>query len=394
MTRTSSPFRVISQTAAAACVGVVMSLSAPPLLAQPAALVYRLGKDTVAIEQYTRTATSLQGDMVQRNGAAVTRLQYQVSLGKDGTPTAATVKRLQPDGTPAATGARETRFQFTADSVVREVVFADSVQRRAFKAQKALLVSPTFVYGLTELAAMVRKSGKSADSIPSIGMTGGLGYVGLTAVGGDTVRLRGGPYAMVLRFDATSKLLSVDGTFTTNKSIATRSAGGLDMTAIAKAMKPTGTLSTRDVARGAFGQGGMVLVDYGRPSVRERSVWGGTLVPFDSVWRAGANDATHLFTTRELVAGGTTVPPGMYSLFVQHTRNGTFLIVNKQTGQWGTVYNPALDVVRIPMTLTDVSQFVEELTVTVRALGGPNGAIEFAWGPKVASAKFVAQVPR
>ena len=389
MSRQSSHLRVLPLLTA-----VVSVCSAISVSAQPASFVYRLGKDTVAIEQYTRTATSLQGDMVQRNGAAVTRLQYQVTLGKDGAPIAATMKRLQPDGTPVAAGARETRFQFTADSVVREAVFADSVQRRAFKASKALLVSPTFLYGLTELAAMVRKSGKGADSLPAIGMTGGLGYVGLTTVSGDTVRLRGGPYAMVMRFDANSKLQAVDGTFTTNKSIATRAAGGLDITAIAKAMKPTGTLSTRDVARGAFGQGGIVLVDYGRPSVRERSVWGGTLVPFDSVWRAGANDATHLFTTRELVAGGTTVAPGMYSLFVQHTRNGTFLIVNKQTGQWGTVYNPALDVVRIPMTLTDVSQFVEELTVTVRALGGPNGAIEFAWGPKVASAKFAAQVPR
>jgi hypothetical protein len=47
----------------------------------------------------------------------------------------------------------------------------------------------------------------------------------------------------------------------------------------------------------------MVVVDYGRPQVRERTVWGGTLVPFDSVWRAGANDATHLFTTRPLTLG-------------------------------------------------------------------------------------------
>ena len=63
---------------------LIVALGAAPLQAQQASLVYRLGKDTVAIEQYTRTAKSLTGEMVQRSGAAVVRVQYDVTIGGDG----------------------------------------------------------------------------------------------------------------------------------------------------------------------------------------------------------------------------------------------------------------------------------------------------------------------
>ena len=366
----------------------LLPLAAPAVVAaQSASLTYRLGKDTLAIEQYTRTATSLTGEMVQRSGPAVARVTYTVTLGKDGRATAVRLTRVQADGTPAPGAPREYRFTLGADSAVREVVFADSTQRRAFPLARAAVNFPTFVYGPTELLAMLRKGGAS-DSIPALGLAGGVGFSGLTPLGGDSLRLRGSGYAMVLRFDANHRLQSVDGRGTTNKVVAERGNGGLDLAAIATRMKPTGTLSAREDARAGFGAGGIVVVDYGRPQVRERSVWGGTLVPFDSVWRAGANDATHLFTTRTLTFGAVTLAPGMYTLWVQHTRQGTFLIVNKQTGQWGTQYDGAQDVGRIEMQSAAAPSHVEELTYTVRALAPNRGVLELAWGDRVLSAPF------
>jgi hypothetical protein len=64
--------------------------------------------------------------------------------------------------------------------------------------------------------------------------------------------------------------------------------------------------------------------------------------------------------------------------------------VNRQTGQWGTQYDPAQDVGRIPMQMAPLPTHVEELTVVVRNLGGNRGAIEFAWGQSGASASFTA----
>jgi hypothetical protein len=367
-----------------------LAISALPLAAQQASFVYRLGKDTVAIEQFTRSGGRIMGEMVQRSGAAVTLVRYEMTLGRSGRPATVTIRRLQADGTPMPNQPTETRLTFSTDSVVREIARPDSVERRAFAAREAMMAFPVFVYGPTELLAAMRRGAGSGDSMPALGMAGAAGFIGLEAAGGDTMRLRGAPYPMRLVFDASGQLMAVDGAGTTNKILATRERGGLDLAALARTMKPTGTLSARDVARGAFGPGGIVLVDYGRPMVRERTVWGGALVPFDSVWRAGANDATHLFTTRTLTFGALTVPAGTYTLWIQHTRNGTFLIVNRQTGQWGTQYDAAQDVGRVPMQVAPSPAHVEELTVVVRSLGGNRGAIEYAWGSSILSASFTA----
>ncbi|MCU0636369.1 MAG: hypothetical protein MUE41_15990, partial [Gemmatimonadaceae bacterium] len=236
-------------------------LASPALLAaQPASFVYRLGRDTAAIEQFTRTPTEVAGEMVQRTGTTVARYRYRVTVGRTGRPTAASIRRLQPDGSDVPTGVRETRFTVTRDSIVRELVFADSVQRRAFAATDAMINFPTFIYGPTELLHALRTKRQPTDSLPALGAQGAMNHTGFTALGGDTLRLRGGPYAMLLRFDAQSRLLSLDGTNTTNKVLATRGAGGLDLQALAMAMAPTGVLSARETVRAAFGPGGIVIV--------------------------------------------------------------------------------------------------------------------------------------
>lgn len=366
-----------------------------PLAAQSASLVYTLGKDTVAIEQWTRSATALDGEMVQRNGAVVARIRYRFALGRDGRITTASLARLQADGTPFPNAAAETRFTFGVDSAVREVVFADSTPRRAFAARHAMPNLPTFVYGPFELLAALRRRGTTVDSVPALGTGGAPNFVGLRAQSGDTSRLAGAvPYQMLLRFDARDRLLAVDGSFTTNKVLATRGDGGLDIATIARAMRPTGVLSVRETVRAAFGPGGMVLVDYGRPHVRDRTVWGGTLVPTDSVWRFGANDATHLFTTRTLTLGTLTLAPGMYTLWLQHTRTGTFLIVNRQTGQWGTQYDAAQDVGRVEVAMSPTTAHVEEFTITLRASGAARGVLDLSWGDRAGTIPFAVSVAR
>jgi hypothetical protein len=371
------------------------ALLLPALLtAQPASIVYRLGQDTVAIESFTRTATRFSGDVVQRSGAAIVRLQYEFTTNASGAVTAATVKRLQADGTVPPGAPSAARFTFTKDSILREVVFADSTQRRAFAASGGFVNGPTFMYAPLELLVAQRRSGRRIDSLPALGQGGSPVVYGLEAVDGGQLRLRGSGYAMLLRFDAAGKLQQVDGSFTTNKVIGTRVDKAMDIAAIARTMKPTGILSPRDVARAGFGPGGIVLVDYGRPSVRNRTVWGGTLVPFDSVWRAGANDATHLMTTRTLVMGDLQVPPGMYTLWVQHTRAGTFLVVNKGTGIWGTQYDPSKDLGRVAITMSAAPNFVEEYTMAVVAQGGDRGALQLSWGDQAGSVPFRVTVPR
>lgn len=390
--------RPVDRHQAAAAAALLSIAVAAPAAAQQASLIYRLGKDTVAVETWTRTGNTVSGEMAQRSGAAVQRVQYTLTLGRDGRIARATFVRRQQDGAVAAGQPNEFRLAFGADSAVRELAFADSTPRRAFAARGATAAFPVFVYGPFELIAAQRRAGGGADSLPTVGAAGGVGFVGLEPMPssgtGSVYRLRGQPYAMLLTFDARDRLLGTDGSFTTNKAIGTRVDGAIDVAALAKGWRPTGVLSARADVRAAFGPGGMVVVDYGRPQVRERTVWGGTLVPLDSVWRAGANDATHLFTTRALTFGGTTLPAGSYTLWVQHTAAGTFLIVNRQVGQWGTQYDAQFDAARVPMELGPTAEHVEEFTITVRATGPAAGRLEMAWADKVASVGFTVSSQR
>ena len=356
--------------------------------AQDGTLIYRLGNDTVAVESWSRRGNMLTGEMVGRGGAVVSRTWYEISFDR-GRPVTTVVKRLNPDGTPASTGPTEYKFVFRADSAIRETVWRDSTQRRAFAVGNAWPSLPVFIHAPMEDLAKLGKGRR--DSVPAISLGGGTPtYMGLETLGGDTLRMRGGFYAWLMRFDRENRLQSVDGMLTTNKSMGLRATGRVNMTALATAMRPAGTLSPRQLAGITISQA-PIFISYGSPSARGRTVWGGQLVPFDSIWRTGANEATHLATGKTLVFADLTLAPGLYTLWTQHTRTGTWLIVSKQVGQWGTQYNPANDVGRVQMEMKDISPSVEELTIAVRSTGQGRGAIDIAWGDKVATASFLVR---
>jgi hypothetical protein len=130
-----------------------------------------------------------------------------------------------------------------------------------------------------------------------------------------------------------------------------------------RAMRPAA--SPRDTARGTVG-GVSVLVDYGRPYRKGRTVFAADgLVPFGRVWRTGANAATTLVTSGDLTVGGTRLPAGTYTLYTVPNANAWQLVINRQTGQWGTVYSQAQDVARVPMTVRALPSPVEQFTVAV-----------------------------
>ena len=141
-------------------------------------------------------------------------------------------------------------------------------------------------------------------------------------------------------------------------------AGTSGMAAPAGGARPAAA-SPRDTARGAVG-GVNVLVDYGRPYRKGRTVFAANgLVPFGQVWRTGANAATTLVTSGDLTVGGTRLPAGTYTLYTVPNATAWQLVVNRQTGQWGTVYSQAQDFARVPMTVRTLAAPVEQFTVAV-----------------------------
>lgn len=91
-----------------------------------------------------------------------------------------------------------------------------------------------------------------------------------------------------------------------------------------------------------------VKVVYSSPAVKGRTVWG-DLVPYDAMWRTGANAATRFETTGELTIGGSKVPAGAYALFTIPGKDSWTVILNKDVTQPGTgdTYDKALDVARL-----------------------------------------------
>ena len=110
--------------------------------------------------------------------------------------------------------------------------------------------------------------------------------------------------------------------------------------------------------------GAKISVTYGRPYARGRKIMGG-VVPYGAVWRTGADEATTLVTDKALMFGSTRVQPGTYTLFTLPDEKAWKLIINRQTGQWGTDYSQANDVGRIDMQVGSTSMPVEQLTLTL-----------------------------
>ena len=151
------------------------------------------------------------------------------------------------------------------------------------------------------------------------------------------------------------------------------------LSAPAAAQQTGQQLSPRDTARFELEGGRRVYVDYGRPSMRGRRIVG-ELVPYGRVWRTGANAATTLVTETDLRIGDAVVPRGTYTLYTLPTARGWTLIVNRQTGQWGTQYDASRDLVRIPLRTTALKRPVEKFTIALeRGANRSAGTLAIAW---------------
>ena len=121
-----------------------------------------------------------------------------------------------------------------------------------------------------------------------------------------------------------------------------------------------------------------ISVNYGRPSIRGRVIMGG-LVPYGQVWRTGANQATHLKTNFAMIIGGVPVPRGTYTLWTLPGQNGWKIIINKQTGQWGTNYDPKQDLVRFDAKVETLTAPVDTFTISLKQTGSTSGDMILAW---------------
>jgi hypothetical protein len=186
-------------------------------------------------------------------------------------------------------------------------------------------------------------------------------------------------------FDSADHMLSYSGARTTYKVDVSRLTTPPDVPAAAErfeaaeAKSGVRALSVRDTLRARIGDAAFTI-DYGRPLVRGRALLG-NIVPYDRVWRTGANAATQFTTSAPLTLAGIRVPAGMYTLWTVPRASGADLIVNRETGQWGTEYDGSKDLGKAPMIADTLATPVEEFTISIVSNSRVRGALVMAWGP-------------
>jgi hypothetical protein len=121
-----------------------------------------------------------------------------------------------------------------------------------------------------------------------------------------------------------------------------------------------------------------IRIIYSRPGIKGRTIWG-KLVPFDAVWRAGANEATKITFSTDVTVEGKKLKKGSYSLFAIPGKNEWTLIFNKVADQWGAFeYNESDDALRVKVK-TEKAIWQEWLSYTINKASDTSAVIRLEW---------------
>ena len=355
----------------------------------------RLGDDTISVDRFTLTATRLEIDQAIRT-IRVRRRHAVVEFGADGAVVAVDACVREVGAAAEAIPLHYNTAVFAGDSVSVEMRPDTSVRkvRAAVPAGTAVpVVSPWAMYDMLSMRLVASHRDSLHLPLYYLGATN-LSWVALRRLGKDSIDIESEFNRYHAKVDRAGRVQAIRPLRGTDQYTVERQAG-LEVNAFATAFAKreqqaglTGLLSPRDTATAQAGPA-TLWIDYGRPAVRGRTIFGG-VGAWDEVWRTGANAATQFRTDRGLSIGGTLVPAGMYTLWTLPTDSGWTLIINSETGQWGTEYKPEKDLYRIPMSLSPNSALTEQFLIHI-APDGNGGQIHFVWEHTVAAVDFTVQ---
>ncbi|HVU97427.1 MAG TPA: DUF2911 domain-containing protein [Puia sp.] len=377
--------------------GVLFSCKTPPV--KQYGFLTMLGHDTISIENITRQGNTLTSDEVDRFPRV--RIRHTVvNLDDDGS-----IRHLAMDiHTPSEPSGQRDR-KVVADVANNKVHLSktDSTGTviRDFPTGGAIIVAHVpQMYSLYELyfAAAAKRSAASKlaagshvpmrqfyidrefDRFP-------LGEATVTPLGNGKAEvthdwLSGTGEATM---DSGYNMLSYSGARTTYKVEVKQLAAAPDIKGIAGRFEEkeaeggsVRSLSVQDSLRAQIGKA-IFTVEYSRPLLRGRTLLG-DVIPYDRVWRTGANAATSFTTSTPIKLGGMLVPAGKYTLFTAPHTTGVDLIVSKRTGEWGTEYTPSQDLGRARMISEVATAPVEEFTIAILPGDDRHGKLVLEWG--------------
>ena len=361
--------------------------------------IARLGRDTVSVEGVTRRGNTVISDEVDRF-PRVRQRHTEIVLRPDGG-----IRRLVMDirtpSEPANQRERRVVADVTRDSVRISKRDGTGTRTIAFATGGGVAMAHLpQMYSLYELyfaAALERAEASklgAGDTVPMRQFYIDREFDRFPLHRGVVRPLPGGRAEIShdwlagtgeATFDSSRRMLTYSGARTTYKVDVRRLAEvpdvqtiGAQFAALEAKNGGVAQLSVRDTTRASIGSAAFA-VDYGRPLARGRVLLG-DVIPYDRVWRTGANAAKQFTTSAPITLAGIQVPPGTYTLWTVPHANGAELIVNKQTGQWGTGYGPAHDLGRAPMTTETLDTPVEQFTIAIVPADARRGTLVMEWG--------------
>ena len=379
---------------------VILLVSCGPApLAEHYGFLTLLGRDTISVENVTRQGNTITSDEVDRFPRV--RLRHTViELAQDGS-IKHLVMNIHTPSEPADQRERKVIADITNNSVHISKTDGTGTVNRDFATGSSIVVAQVpQMYSLYELyfaAALKHAAASKLAAGNTVDMRQfyidrefdrfplGRAHVRLLEGGKAEIThdwLAGVGEAMT---DSSNHMISYDGARTTYKVNVSRLSSPPDIKSIADRFEEQETktgivreMSVRDSTRAQIGSA-TFTVDYGRPLMRGRKLLG-DVIPYDRVWRTGANAATQFTTSAPIKLAGMQVPAGTYTLWTVPHTSGVDLIVNKQTGQWGTEYHSSQNLGTARITSEALPAPVETFTISISSGDTRHGMLVMEWG--------------
>lgn len=348
------------------------------------AWIVRLGRDTVAVERYKRTGDAISLEQVLHTPQTSLRHAHLewTTAGRLSKVSMVLRRVGAPMDAPLLGSTTLTVLGDSGSIVVKR---GDStLAPRNIAIKKDAIPALQLSYLPYEMAAIrLRASKKDSIEVPllAFGPQPSIATQ-VKRLGKDSVIFSNQFVTYRAKVDKNGRLLGMHAPGSTFQVKVDR-LKAVDIDAIATAWiaadekgAKMGTLSIADSVKTNVG-GADIAIRYSRPAKRGRVIFG-EIVQWNKVWRTGANSATMFTTSKDLMFGGTHVPAGSYTLWTLPTPTGTTLIINKQTGQWGTDYKPEMDLARIPMTTKKTAEPLERFVIVVEPQTN-GGVLKLGW---------------
>ncbi len=361
--------------------------------------ITRLGSDTIAVESVTRRGSTVTSDEVDRFPRVRVR-HTVIELAVDGS-IQHLVMDIHTPSDPADKRECKVIANVTSDSVHISKTDKAGTLHRNFATGGAIVVAHVpQMYSLYELyfAAALRHAAASKSAVASPVPIRQfyidrefdhfpLGSASVTPLESGKAEIThdwlSGTGEATMDFNY--HMLSYSGARTTYKVAVSRLATPPGVKSIADRFEAQETktgivrqLSVRDTVHAQIGNA-LFTVDYGRPLMRGRKLLGDVL-PYDHVWRTGANAATQFTTSAPIELAGMKVPAGTYTLWTIPHINGADIIVNRQSGQWGTEYDGSRNLDIVTMTTQASAVPVEAFTISIVPNDIHHGTLVMEWG--------------